>query len=79
MWNAYRWWRRLTERAGIGPRRFHASRHTTATLLHERGVPLEVISALLGHSSLSITADIYTGIGLKAKRAAAEKIGQAIR
>jgi integrase len=77
-WNAYRWWRRLTEKAGIGPRRFHASRHTTATLLHEQGVPLEVISALLGHSSLAITADIYTDIGLKAKREAAERIGAAL-
>jgi len=77
-WNAYRWWQRLTVKAGIGPRRFHASRHTTATLLHEQGVPLEVISALLGHASLSITADIYTDIGLKAKREAAERIGAAL-
>jgi integrase len=77
-WNAYRWWQRLTVRAGIGPRRFHASRHTTATLLHEQGVPLEVISALLGHASLAITADIYTDIGLRAKREAAERIGAAL-
>jgi integrase len=61
-WNAYRWWQRLTERAGIGKRRFHASRHTTATLLHEQGVPLEVISSLLGHASLSITADICANV-----------------
>lgn len=77
-WNAYRWWQRLTVNAGIGPRRFHASRHTTATLLHEQGVPLEVISSLLGHASLSITADIYTDIGLKAKREAAALIGAAL-
>ena len=37
-----------------------------------------MISALLGHSSLAITADIYTDIGLKAKREAAERIGAAL-
>ncbi len=78
-WNAYRWWQRQTVAAGLGRRRFHAARHTTATLLHEQGVPLEVISALLGHASLAITADIYTGIGLKAKRAAAEQLGRSIQ
>jgi len=78
-WNAYRWWQRLTVQAGLGRRRFHAARHTTATLLHEQGVPLEVISALLGHASLAITADIYTGIGLTAKRDAAEQLGRAIQ
>jgi integrase len=36
--------------------------HTCATLLLEQGVPLKVISDLLGHSSLGITADIYTEV-----------------
>jgi len=31
--NALRWWHALCERAGLGRRRFHASRHTAATLL----------------------------------------------
>lgn len=43
-------------------RRFHCSRHTAATLMIERGVPLEIVSAILGHSSISITADIYAKI-----------------
>jgi integrase len=77
-WNAYRWWRRLTTEAGVGPRRFHSSRHTTATLLHDQGVPLEVISSLLGHASLAITADIYTDIGIRSKREAAERVGMAL-
>ncbi len=41
---------------------FHGLRHTYATRLFEKGVPLKIIQKLLGHSSLEITADIYTHI-----------------
>jgi integrase len=61
-------WHGWTEAAGIGRRRFHASRHTAATLMLERGVPLEVVSAILGHASLAITSDIYARVGADAKR-----------
>ena len=40
--------------------RLHDYRHTAATLLYDSGTPLYDISKLLGHSSVSITADIYT-------------------
>ena len=36
-----------------------ASRHTAATLLLEQGVPLQVVSAVLGHAGLAIVADVY--------------------
>lgn len=72
--NAHRWWHGATQKAGIGARRFHAARHTTATLLHEQGVPLEVISAVLGHASLAITADVYTRIGEDVRRSALQKL-----
>jgi integrase len=64
------WWRDLTPRAGIGPRRFHASRHTAATLMLEDGVPLEVVSAILGHAGLAITADVYARVTADSKRRA---------
>src|SRR5690606_17617121 len=67
---AWAWWRRLTVAAGIGPRRFHASRHTCATLMLEDGVPLEVVSAILGHAGLSITADTYARVSNDAMRRA---------
>lgn len=66
--NVYHWWRRLTERTGIGARRLHATRHTCATLLLDQGVPLEVVSAVLGHAGLAITADIYARPTMDAKR-----------
>jgi integrase len=68
--NVNRWWSALCERAGVGHRRFHAARHTAATLMLDQGVPLEVVSAVLGHAGLAITADVYAKIGMDAKRRA---------
>ena len=39
--------------------RFHDLRHLTATMLLQAGVPLVVVSKLIGHSSIGITADTY--------------------
>jgi len=72
--NSLRWWHNLTERAGVGRRRFHASRHTAASLMHEAGVPLEVISRVLGHASIAITADTYTEIRDAARRRGVEAV-----
>lgn len=68
--NVLRWWHGLTVRAGVGRRRIHAARHTCATLLYNAGVPLEQVSAILGHASLSITSDIYARVQLDSKRRA---------
>lgn len=74
--SALRAWHAWTEAAGLGPRRFHASRHTCATLLLEAGVPLETVSAVLGHASLAITADVYAKVGVEAKRRALALLDQ---
>jgi integrase len=37
----------------------HDLRHTAASLMLRRGVPVEVVSKILGHSKVSITLDIY--------------------
>ena len=39
--------------------RFHDLRHTAASLLIMEGVDLKTVSEILGHSSISITADVY--------------------
>jgi integrase len=70
--NALRWWHELTERAGVGRRRFHASRHTAATIMLNNGVPLEVVSATLGHAGLAITADVYAKVRPELQRQAAD-------
>jgi integrase len=38
----------------------HSLRHTHASELLDAGVPLPVVSARLGHSSIRVTADIYS-------------------
>jgi integrase len=70
--NVLRWWHSLTIRAGVGRRRFPASRHTAATLMLNNGVPLEVVSATLGHAGLAITADVYAKVRPELQRKAAD-------
>ena len=50
---------RLVDRLNIQPLRFHDLRHTFASRALSKGVPLLTVSRLLGHASISITADIY--------------------
>lgn len=52
-------WEQCAKKSGVKIIRFHDARHTHASLLFKQGVPLKVVSERLGHSSISITADIY--------------------
>jgi integrase len=49
-------------RAGLRLRRFHDLRHGTATLLLASGVDIKTVSAILGHSSIGITANTYASV-----------------
>lgn len=57
---------------------FHGLRHTSATILLAAGVPVEVVSDRLGHSSVSITWDIYSHILEDQRTEAANRIGGAL-
>ena len=48
-------WRRAVRRAGLHDVRMHDLRHTYASRLVQRGVPLMAVSQLLGHASLKMT------------------------
>jgi integrase len=50
---------RLIEKAGIPKVRFHDLRHSCASLMLNRGIPVIVVSKILGHSKPSITLDLY--------------------
>ena len=51
---------------------FHGLRHTHASLMLESGADLKITSSRLGHSSISITADLYTHVASTAEKAATE-------
>lgn len=65
-------WHLFCAGAGIGRVRYHALRHTAATMLLTEGVPLAVISKTLGHAGLAITADIYASVVPQLQRDAAD-------
>ena len=59
----------LVESGAALPRiRVHDLRHTAATLLLRAGVPIEIVSKILGHAKISITMDIYRQVSLEEKR-----------
>ena len=57
--NIYKRYRRLHESSNLRYVRPHDLRHTVAVLGLDAGIPVEEISRLLGHSTLSVTMDIY--------------------
>ncbi len=52
----------LLDKAGLPRMRFHDLRHTAATVLLSQGVPVKVVSELLGHSDISTTLRIYAHV-----------------
>ena len=64
----------LKTKAG-GSLSFHSFRHTMASLLKEHEIPLGTAQAILGHSSQSITFDLYGG----GQRVGVEKLANALR
>ncbi len=56
---------RACERADIQSINIHALRHAFATRALENGIPLKVVSDILGHSSISMTADIYSHVSIE--------------
>ena len=66
---------RLVAKAGLPMIRPHDTRHTAATLLLEAGIPVKVVSERLGHSTTSITADLYQHVAPHMQEEAANKLG----
>jgi integrase len=70
--NIYRDFQGVCERAGIGRWHPHELRHSAASIMLAEGVPIEVVSDVLGHASIRITADTYGHILEPQRKAAAE-------
>lgn len=66
-------------KAGLGPEiGVHSLRHSAATAALLAGVPLHVVSRSLGHSTISITADVYGHVSDDASQDAAARVAKAL-
>lgn len=66
--------KRMLKKAGLRDINFHALRHTFATRSLEKGIPAKTVSELLGHSSITITLDLYTHVTDELKTDAIAKL-----
>ena len=69
----YLWFRNFIKRHGLRYIRFHDLRHTSATMLINKGVHAKIISERLGHGDIATTMNIYGHALRSADKAAAEK------
>lgn len=67
---------RLVVAYKLPPLTFHGLRHTCASVLLQAGVPMPVVSRMLGHSSIGITVDTYGHLVMDATTA--DVIGRAL-
>ena len=70
-------WNRVRREAGIEDVRLHDLRHTHASHAVMNGVPVPVVSRLLGHSNVRMTLR-YAHLGDRDIEAAAERVGTAM-
>ena len=70
-------WRSVRRKAGIEDVRLHDLRHTFASHAVLQGIPLPVVSRMLGHKRPSMTMR-YAHVGDRETEAAAERIGAII-
>ena len=77
LWSDLPLWYQVRREAGIEDVRIHDLRHTYASHAVLQGVPLPVVSRLLGHKQPRMTLR-YAHVGDRETEAAAERIGVAI-
>ncbi|WP_410619076.1 tyrosine-type recombinase/integrase [Amycolatopsis sp. cmx-8-4] len=68
----------LVERTNLPPIRLHDLRHGAASLSLAAGNDLKSIQEMLGHASMSFTADYYVSLYPSTRHQAAEKIGTSL-
>lgn len=67
----------LLKNSGLRHIRFHDLRHSCASLLLARNIPMKAIQEWLGHSDFSTTANIYAHLDINSKLISAEAISSA--
>jgi len=69
---------RCLRAAGLPRMRLHDLRHSCATILLASGLPVNVVSEKLGHSSASMTWNVYGHVIPATRRAAADAMDRAL-
>jgi integrase len=64
-------WGILAAKAGVNPIRLHDARHTHASLMLKQGIHPKIVQERLGHSTISITLDLYSHVAKGLQEAAA--------
>jgi integrase len=70
--------RNLVEASGLPRIRLHDLRHTHATIALETGIHPKIVSERLGHSTVSLTLDVYSHAVPHMQRDAAAQIAEAV-
>lgn len=76
--NLYREFKAICRRADLGDWHPHELRHSAASLMLAQGVKLQVVSEVLGHSSIRLTADVYGHILAPDRQSAADAMSTAL-
>ncbi|MBA2716632.1 MAG: site-specific integrase [Propionibacteriales bacterium] len=77
--NALRALKVAAEKASLPGVGLHTLRHSAATVMIENGVPLKVVSEILGHFSVSVTGDIYGHVSPDVSAQAMDALGAALK
>lgn len=73
-----RWHRKVCNLANVPYIKIHDLRHTAATAMLRNGVGLKIVSDILGHASIAITADVYSHPDTDMQRQATDILGQSL-
>ena len=68
----------LARRAGVPVIRLHDARHSCATLALDAGLHPKVVQQLLGHSSWSVTTDLYSHRVERLQRDASQRLEELV-
>lgn len=67
--------KRVYRKIGVPFHGFHVYRHTVASMMASKGAPIQTVSALLGHDSVTTTSRYYVNVSSKDKLSAVALLG----
>lgn len=70
--------KRIGGEVGLDGLKVHSLRHAGATLLLEQGVPMAIVSKVLGHSTIQLTVDTYGHLADTLTAQAADAVDRAL-